>query len=65
MDLVKMGRTWIINTKEDFEQALEVLNGNEFCAEMSDDFSVWRREKNEVAKQRADVYRQAKEKGII
>ena len=65
MDLVKMGRKWIINTKEDYDTAMQVLAGNEFCAEMSDDFSCWQREKEEIATQRADVIRQAKALGLI
>lgn len=65
MDIVKMGRKWEINTKEDYNNAMEILKGNEFCAEMSDDFTYWKREKEEVARQRADVIKQAKNKGII
>lgn len=65
MELVKMGRKWIIKTREDYEKALEILEGNEFCAEMSDDFGMWQREKEEVAKQRADVKAQAIALGII
>jgi len=65
MDIIKMGRKWEINTKEDYGKAMEILDGNEFCAEMSDDFSYWKREKEEVARQRAEVTAQAKAKGII
>ena len=65
MELVKMGRKWIIKTREDYEKALEILAGNEFCAEMSDDFGMWQKEKEEVAKQRADVQTQAIALGII
>lgn len=65
MDMVKMGRKWEINTKEDYDNAIEILKGNEFCAEMSDDFYYWKREKEEVARQRADVTAQAKAKGLI
>lgn len=65
MDLVKMGKKWEINSREDYDKAMEILDGNEFCAEMSDDFSAWKREKAEVAKQRAEVTAQAKAKGII
>jgi hypothetical protein len=65
VDIIKMGRKWEINTKEDYDKAMEILDGNEFCAEMSDDFSCWRREKEEVTRQRADVTAQARTKGII
>ena len=65
MDLVKMGRKWIIKTREDYDNALEILAGIEFCAEMSDDFRCWQRELDEVARQRADVKAQAVALGII
>ena len=63
--LVKFNREWEINTKEDYDAAMEILAQNDFCAEMSDDFSVWQREKEEVQRQRAVVNSQAKAKGII
>lgn len=63
--LVKFNRVWEINTKEDYDTAMDILAQNEFCAEMSDDFSCWQREKEEVRRQRAVVNAQAKEKGII
>ena len=65
MSLVTFGRVWEINSRADYDKAMEILDGNEFCAEMSDDFSAWKREKAEVAKQRAEVTAQAKAKGII
>lgn len=65
MNRVVNGRKWEINTLEDYEKAMEELDGNEFIAEMSDDFSYWQSEKAEVAAQRAQVICQAKEKGII
>lgn len=65
MSIVQSGRKWQINTKEDFVRAMAILKDNDFCAEMSDDFSVWQREKAEVARQMAEVKAQAKEKGII
>lgn len=64
MDVVKFNRKWEINTQEDLEKALETLDGNEFIANMSDDYSRTRVEVAEVDKQRADVIRQAKEKGL-
>jgi hypothetical protein len=65
MDVVKFDRKWEINTQEDLEKALETLDGNEFIANMSDDYSRTRSEVAEVDRQRADVIRQAKEKGLL
>ena len=64
MDVVKYGRKWEIRTQEDLEKALETLDGNEFIANMSDSYAVTRSEVEEVDRQRADVIRQAKEKGL-
>lgn len=64
MDVVKFDRKWEINTQEELEHALETLDGNEFIANMSDDYSRTRSEVAEVDRQRADVIRQAKEKGL-
>ena len=65
MDLVKMGKTWEINSRADYDKAMETLDGNEFCAQMSDDFYYYKREMEEVAKQRAEVNMIARKKGII
>lgn len=65
MDIVKMGYKWEIKTADDYERAMRTLAGNDFCAEMSDDYSAWEREKAEIARQRADVISQAKNKGLI
>jgi hypothetical protein len=65
MELVKFGRVWEINSRADYDKAMKVLDENEFCANMSDDFSCYRSEMAEIAKQRAQVMRLAKEKGII
>ena len=65
MSTVKMGRKWEINTKEDYDKAIEILDDNEFCAEMSDDFFRSNRERAEVARQRAEATAQARAKGII
>lgn len=65
MDLVKMGKKWEINSREDYDKAMETLDGNEFCAQMSDDFYYWKRELEEVTRQRAEVNAIAKAKGII
>jgi len=63
--LVMKGRIWEINTREDYDKAMEILDGNEMCAEMSDDFFCWHREKEEVERQRYQVRKQALEKGLI
>lgn len=65
MGIVNKGKKWEINTKEDYNRAMEILDGNEFCANMSDDFYYYRIEMAEIANQRADVNAQAKAKGII
>ena len=65
MSIVKMGRKWEINTKEDYDKAMEILDDNEFCAMMSDDFYCYKRELEEIAKQRAMVNQIAKAKGVI
>lgn len=62
---IKMGRQWVIETTEDYNKAIETLEGNKFCAMMSDDFYWYRKEMNEYNKQLADVTAQAKAKGII
>lgn len=65
MKMVMMGRKWEINTKADYENALETLDENEFVASMSDDYFRERMEKEEIFRQRAEVRKQAREKGII
>ena len=65
MDIIKTGRKWEINTKEDYDKAVEILEGNKFCAMMSDDFYRYKRELEEYENQMADVIAQAKAKGII
>lgn len=65
MSLVTMGKKWEINNRADYDKAMEILDGNEFCAKMSDDFYYYKRELEEVAKQRAEVNAMAKDKGII
>lgn len=65
MDIIKMGRKWEINTKEDYDKAIETLDGNKFCAMMSDDYYYYRREMDEYTKQMAEVTAMAKAKGII
>ena len=62
---IKMGRQWVIETAEDYNKAIETLEGNKFCAMMSDDYYWYRKEMNEYNRQLADVTTQAKAKGII
>lgn len=63
--LVKFGKTWEINSRADYDAAMKELDDNEFCANMSDDYSVTRREIAEVNAQRWMVNKIAREKGII
>ena len=65
MDLVRFGKRWEINTREDYDKAMEALAGADFCARMCDDYATERREREEVARQMAEVVRAAKEKGLI
>jgi len=65
MGIVKFGREWVIKTIEDYENALNTLDGNDFIADMGEGLNQWRREKDEIARQRADVKRQAVALGII
>jgi hypothetical protein len=65
MEIIKTGRKWEINTKEDYNKAVETLEGSKFCAMMSDDFYRYQRELEEYENQMADVIAQAKAKGII
>lgn len=65
MKMVETGKRWRITTEEEFKRALETLEDNEFCADMSDDFRRADAEKREVARQRADVVRQARALGIL
>jgi hypothetical protein len=58
-------KRYTINTAEDLRKALEEIAEADFLAEMADDFSVWRREKDAAAEAKRDVLRQAAEKGIL
>lgn len=59
MSMVEFGKVWNINTIEEYEHAMKVLDDNEFCADMSDDW--WRagQEKAEIRRQRRAVLEQA------
>lgn len=65
MRRVEYGKTWTVNTLDELNHVLDVLEENEFVAEMSDDFLRCEEEKNEIAHQRKSVIRQAVEKNII
>lgn len=65
MSMVQMGKKWEITTIEEYNKAMKTLDGNEFVAMMSDDYGMETRERVEIDRQRADVMKQAKEKGII
>lgn len=65
MDIVKFNKVWDVNTEEEVEQALQELEDSEFVANMSDDYSQTRREVAEIERQRRQIIRQAKEKGIL
>lgn len=65
MGPVQFNRKWEINTLEDYENAIKVLDDNDYCAEMSDSYEVTKREHHEVSRQRFEVILQAREKGLI
>ena len=65
MNRVQFNRKWEINSRQDYDEAMRILDGNDYIAEMSDCFHYWQSEKAEVASQRADVIRQAKVKGFL
>lgn len=65
MRRVEYGKTWTVSTVDELNHVLDVLEENEFVAEMSDDFMRCEDEKNEIVRQRKNVIRQAVEKNII
>lgn len=65
MKMVTFGKVWEINTCEDYENAMAVLEKANFYAEMADDFRAWQNEKNEIARQMAEIKQQAAEKGLV
>lgn len=62
---VEFNKTWVIRTKEDFDLARERLDQDYFVAEMSDSYAVTRNEQLEIARQLEDVWRQAREIGLV
>ena len=65
MGIVKKGREWVIKTREDYENAMKVLDGNRFCAQMSDDYRREQEEEREIRKQENEVRKQALALGLI
>ena len=65
MTRVIFGRIWEIKTVEDYQNAVDNLEGNLFIASMSDDYNWYRAETDEAEKQLRDVKRQAVALGII
>ena len=65
VSLVKYGKKWEINSRADYDAAMKELDDNEFCANMSDDYSVTSREIAEIDAQRWMINKTAREKGII
>ena len=65
VELVKFGREWEITTREDYDRAMEVLDSNEFAANMSDDFRREQKELHEIEKQRAQVQEKARALNLI
>lgn len=62
--MVQFGKVWAVECKADFDAAMAALDKAEFYAEMTDDFSCWRRETAEVDRQRRQVLAAAREKGL-
>jgi len=63
--MVQFDKVWEINTKKDLENAIASLEDAQFYANMSDDFGAWNRETDEIERQKRQVIRQAKEKGLL
>ena len=59
VSIVQFGREWEITTREDYDRAMEVLDSNEFAANMSDDFRREQQELAEIERQRAQVQEKA------
>ena len=65
VELVEFGREWEITTREDYDRAMEVLDSNEFAANMSDDFAREQKELAEIERQRAQVQSKAHALNLI
>lgn len=56
---------WNIQNRVDFETAMTKLREAEFCAEMSDSYAVTCTEKAEIARQRFEIFKQAKDRAYV
>ena len=65
VSIVQFGREWEIATREDYDMAMEVLDSNEFAANMSDDFRREQKELAEIERQRAQVQSKAHALNLI
>lgn len=65
VDIVRRGKVWEITCEEDFQKAWKALDESEFIANMSDDYQKTREELHEIAKQRYQVAKAARELGIL
>lgn len=65
MKMVEFGKVWKIETEADFLEAWNILEENEFCATMSDDFMRETDEQAEIQKQRKQVALAARACGLI
>lgn len=65
MTRVQFGKVWTINNMADYQNAMEVLEGNLFIANMTDDYNCYYNEFNEISKQIYDVREQATTKHLI
>ena len=63
--MVKYGRTWEIKTAEDYNRAVAILADDEWIAMMGEGVEMFRREMDEIRRQRADIEAQARAQGII
>lgn len=57
--------TMKVTTMEEYKKALEYLDRLDYIAEMADDFTAWKREKNAVARKYAELTENAKKAGLI
>ena len=65
MSGVIFDRKWDINSREDYEKAMETLKRDDFIAEMSDSYAITCSERREVRKQRLEIMEQVKRKAYI
>ncbi len=63
--MIEFGTVWHIETKEDYDKAMDYFESMDFIAQMSDDYSREQAERAEIARQAFEVIKQAREKGLI